>query len=88
MLIIVWQSQFKKDFKTAIKQKHNMEKLAHIISELQLNRPLPPKNKNHKLKGNYSDCWECHIEPDWLLIYQLTTEELILIRTGSHSELF
>ncbi|KKN08028.1 hypothetical protein LCGC14_1060940 [marine sediment metagenome] len=56
-----------------------LEKLAHIINELQHNRALPPKNKNHKLKGNYVDCWECHIEPDWLLIYKLTPEELILV---------
>lgn len=88
MLIIVWQSQFKKDFKAAVKQNKDMDKLARIISELQLNKALPSKNKNHKLNGNYSDCWECHIEPDWLLIYKLTVEELILIRTGSHSELF
>ncbi len=88
MLTIVWQSQFKKDFKNAKKRKKKLGKLANIISELQHNQPLPPKNKNHKLKGNYIDCWECHIEPDWLLIYKLTPEELILVRTGSHSDLF
>ncbi len=88
MLTIVWQSQFKKDFKHATKRKKKLEKLAHIIKELQHNRALPPKNKNHKLKGNYVDYWECHIEPDWLLIYKLTPEELILARTGSHSDLF
>ncbi len=88
MLTIVWQSRFKKDFKNISKRKKKLEKLAQIINELQHNRPLPTKNKNHKLKGNYVDCWECHIEPDWLLIYKLTPEELILIRTGSHSDLF
>ncbi len=88
MVSIVWQSQFKKDFKNAIKQKRNLEKLAHVINELQQGRSLPLKNRNHKLKGNYSECWECHVEPDWLLIYKLTPEELILIRTGSHSDLF
>ncbi len=88
MLSIVWQSQFKKDFKTITKRKKKLEKLAFIINELQHCRSLPPKNKNHKLKGNYVDCWECHIEPDWLLIYKSTPKELILIRTGSHSDLF
>lgn len=88
MRVIVWQSQFKKDFKVAQKRNKKLEKLAHIITELQHGRELSPKNKNHKLKGNYVNCWECHIEPDWLLIYQLTESELILVRTGTHSDLF
>jgi mRNA interferase YafQ len=88
MITIVWQSQFKKDFKIATKRHKKLDKLALIINKLQCNRPLPAKNKSHKLKGNYADCWECHIEPDWLLIYKVTAKELILIRTGSHSDLF
>ncbi len=88
MLSIVWQTQFKKDFKNTQKRGKKLEKLAHIITDLQQSKQLPPKNKNHKLKGNYIDCWECHIEPDWLLIYKLTPTELILVRTGSHSDLF
>lgn len=88
MLGIVTQSQFKKDFKHAKKRGKDLRKLAYIITDLQLGKQLQPKNKNHKLKGNYVDCWECHIEPDWLLIYKITFEELILIRTGSHSDLF
>lgn len=88
MLTIVWESQFKKDFSLATKRGKNLEKLALIIENLQTKTPLPPKNKNHKLKGNYINCWECHIEPDWLLIYKTTNKELILIRTGSHSDLF
>ncbi len=88
MLILVWQSQFKKDFKNAKKRGKKLNKLAHIITELQQGKQLPPKNNNHKLKGNYTACWECHIEPDWLLIYKLLPKELILVRTGSHSDLF
>lgn len=88
MLTLVWQAQFKKDFKSATKRGKKLDKLAKVITELQHERPLPSKYKNHKLKGNYVNCWECHIEPDWLLIYQLTPEELILIRTGTHSDLF
>ena len=88
MLTIVWENQFKKDFSTATKRKKDLNKLAFIINELQHQRSLPPKNRNHKLKGNYAHSWECHIEPDWLLIYEVTKTELILIRTGSHSDLF
>ena len=54
-----------------------------------LNRqPLDKKHRLHKLKGDYKDCWECHIEPDWLLIYKKTDKAIIAERTGSHSELF
>ena len=88
MLTIVWESQFKKDFKLATKRKKNLEKLASIIKDLQHNKPLPPKNKNHKLNGTYAGYLECHIEPDWLLIYKTTSKALILARTGSHSDLF
>lgn len=88
MLTIVWHFQFKKDFKKIVKRKKKLEKLTLIISELQVSNSLPAKNRNHKLKGNYADCWECHIEPDWLLVYKLTHEQLILIRTGSHADLF
>lgn len=85
---VIWLSSFKKDFKLAEKRGKNTEKLSHIINELRSGSTLPPKNRNHKLKGEYTDCWECHIEPDWLLIYQITPQELILVRMGSHSDLF
>ena len=88
MLKIVWKSQFKRDYKNAKKRGKKIDKLAHIIQELYLGRPLPLKNKNHKLVGNYTGCWECHIEGDWLLIYCLSSTTLILVRTGSHSDLF
>jgi len=88
MLVLIWLSQFKKDFKKAEKSKKDLSKLKIIIDTIQNKKSLPNKNKNHKLKGEYLNCWECHIEPDWLLIYQITSKELILIRTGSHSELF
>ena len=88
MLAIIWESQFKRDYQKTKKRGKRMDKLAHIIKELQHSNPLPPKNKNHKLKGNYIRCWECHIEPDWLLIYELSSTELTLVRTGSHSDLF
>ncbi len=88
MLTIIWRLQFKKDFKNVTKRGLKLEKLEHIVGELQRGNALPAKNRNHRLKGNYVNCLECHIEPDWLLIYQINDEELILMRTGSHSDLF
>lgn len=84
----MWESQFKRDFKLITKRKKDLEKLEAILKDLQLSKQLPLKNRNHKLKGNYTGCWECHIEPDWLLIYKITLTSLILIRTGSHADLF
>jgi mRNA interferase YafQ len=88
MLIIVTESRFEKDFKLARKRNKDLQKLELIIKLLARLQPLPARNRNHKLQGNYSGYWECHIEPDWLLIYRTTKKELVLVRTGSHSDLF
>jgi mRNA interferase YafQ len=69
-------------------KKKDLEKLDDLVDLLRNNKPLDKKYKNHKLKGSYKDYWECHIEPDWLLIYKKTTKEIILARTGTHSDLF
>jgi len=87
MIEVVWTTKFKKDFKSSIKQNKDINKLEEIILLLQNNKTLPAKNRNHKLIGKYRGLWECHIEPDWLLIYDLREKELMLIRTGSHSDL-
>lgn len=81
---------FKKDFKLAQKQGLDLNELKEIITLLANGEPLPPKNKDHQLKGNYKGHRECHIEPDWLLIYKIQDDMLILtlVRTGSHSKLF
>ncbi len=81
--------QFKKDYKLAEKQGLDLNKLKEIITLLADGYPLPPKNKDHQLKGNYKGYRECHIEPDWLLIYKIQNDMLILtlVRTGSHSKL-
>lgn len=81
---------FKKDFKLDQKQGLDLNKLKEIIILLANGEPLPPKNKDHQLKGNYKVHRECHIEPDWLLIYKIQDDMLILtlVRTGSHSKLF
>lgn len=82
--------QFKKDYKLAEKQGLDLNKLKEVITLLANGEPLPPKNKDHQLKGNYKGHRECHIEPDWLLIYKVQDDMLILtlVRTGSHSKLF
>ena len=71
-----------------LKRNKDMKKLRDIISLLVKAERLPPKNKDHALKGTLKDCRECHIEPDWLLLYKIEGSELCLVRTGNHSDLF
>ena len=88
MLNIVVTNQFKKDLKRVKKRGKNIDKLEVIVNCLQAGNNLEIRYRNHQLTGNWSSYWECHIEPDWLLIYQRNSTELILIRTGSHSDIF
>ena len=81
-------TQFKKDYKRIKKSCKNIAELRQVINKLANDEDLEPKYRDHALVGNYSGCRECHIEPDWLLIYKNSIIELALIRTGSHSELF
>lgn len=83
-------NKFKKDAKLSIKRGLNQVLLAEVVNTLLEKGVLPPKFKAHKLSGKYKDSWECHIQPDWLLIWdQNETIKLIsLIRTGTHSDLF
>lgn len=88
MRYIDFTSRYTKSLNRCHKRGKKMQKLAAIIDMLQLDIPLPVHNKDHQLKGNYNGCRECHIEPDWLLIYRIDGEALILEDTGSHSDLF
>lgn len=90
MLTIKYESQFRKDYKTIVKRGYDTRLLATVLDILVSEQELPQKYKDHPLKGNYKDFRECHISPDWLLIYQIKQKELILClsRTGSHSDLF
>ena len=88
MLDVRYSSKFKKDFKTCVKRGYKMELLQTAIDTLRIPALLPPKNKDHQLTGNYAGYRECHIEPDWLLIYRQTEDELRIDRTGTHSDLF
>lgn len=81
-------SRYRKGYKRCEKRGKPLEKLFVIIGILQAGQPLPAANKDHTLKGNYTGSRECHIEPDWLLIYRIEGDELILEDTGSHSDLF
>ncbi|MGD8306641.1 MAG: type II toxin-antitoxin system YafQ family toxin [Ignavibacteria bacterium] len=88
MLGLKRTSQFKKDFKKATKQNKNVEHLKEVIAKLSNQEPLETKYQDHPLSGDLKDFRDCHIEPDWVLIYQIKGDELKLIRVGSHSELF
>lgn len=90
MLDRFFSAQFKKDYKRAVKQGLDVDLLLDIVELLAQEVPLEPRHKDHSLGGNYAGFRECHITPDWLLIYKKEKEKLLLVltRTGSHSELF
>ena len=83
-------NQFKKDLRLAAKRGYKIELLTDVIKKLANGEVLDPKYKDHQLSGNFGFYRECHIQPDWLLIYQIDGEQLILLlsRTGTHSDLF
>ena len=89
---IKYTSDFKKNYKKIKKQGKNVEKLKYVVNKLANGIELEEKYKNHMLTDSkhYKNCGECHIEPDWLLVYQYINNELVLVlvTTGSHSELF
>jgi mRNA interferase YafQ len=88
LLQVIYRNHFEKDVALANKRGKNLSKLKAIIELLVDESPLPAKNRDHKLVGNYSGRRECHIEPDWLLIYQIKDGNIIFERTGTHSDLF
>ena len=83
-------TQFRKDLKLAAKQGKDISLLKDIVGRIADGLPLDTKYRDHALTGNFKGCRECHITPDWLLIYEIYEEQLILYltRTGSHSDLF
>ena len=90
MLDIRYSSKFKKDYKTIVKRGYNPQLLEDVLTILSGEQPLPSKYKDHNLSGNYEGHRECHITPDWLLIYKIERNilTLTLTRTGTHSDLF
>jgi mRNA interferase YafQ len=81
-------NQFKKDFKKVQRQRKDVEKLKTIMATLAAQEKLDLRHRDHKLIGEFKERRECHIEPDWLLIYKIESDKIIFERTGSHSDLF
>ena len=90
MFQINYTSKFKKDFKAISRRNYDLQLLKQIIAYLAETGTVPEKYLSHKLKGKYSDCWECHLQADWLLIWIIDEQnnEIWLTRTGTHSDLF
>lgn len=88
MLQPIYKNKFEKDIKRLKKRGKNLMKLRFIINELIAGRILDKRYLDHSLKGEYVDCHECHIEPDWLLVYMIHCPNIIFVRTGTHSDLF
>jgi mRNA interferase YafQ len=84
----VYTTAFKKDFKRLEKRGIDLEKLRRVITLLLAGMPLEDHYRDHPLRGKFSGARDCHIEPDWVLIYAVIENELRLIRTGSHADLF
>jgi len=87
-LEIVWSSQFKRDYKRVKRQGVDISKLEDVIKQLVSGQALAARYRDHPLVGNRKEYRECHIQPDWLLIYRIEGNELQLIETGSHADLF
>ena len=90
MLTIVRSNRFLKDLRLAKKRRLDLSSLEEVVNKLANQEKLDEKYHDHPLSGDYSDFRECHIKPDWLLVYSIDDEELelFLFRTGSHSDLF
>lgn len=90
MLDVRYSTKFKKDYKTIIRRGYNPQLLQDVLEILCNEQSLPSNFKDHNLTGNYEGYRECHITPDWLLIYKIEQEilTLLLTRTGTHSDLF
>lgn len=90
MFNIVSSNRFKKDLKLAIKRGYDIDLLEEVVNKLAKGEALEQKYRDHELSGDFKGLRECHITPDWLLIYQIVDSELILYlsRTGTHSDLF
>ncbi len=88
MLDLRFGAQFKRDRRLCIKRGYDMDLLTAVVNTLRIPAALPPQNRAHGLSGNWAHFQECHITPDWLLIYRVDGNELQLARTGTHADLF
>ena len=83
---VTQRTQFRRDFKRQKRRGRDIEKLIAVVGVLSKEGVLP--RRPHKLSGDWGGVWECHVEPDWLLIYDVSDEEVLLVRTGTHADLF
>ena len=88
MKTLDWTKSYTKDLKRCAKRGYKSEKLEKIVSMLVNEEQLPEKCRPHILSGDWDGYWECHIAPDWLLIWEDTGDSIILVATGTHSDLF
>lgn len=87
---IIYSNRFEKSLKKSYRRGLDIERLREVLRLLENGEKLPPKYKAHKLVGKYSGAWECHIRPDWLLVWEQNDTELILllVETGTHADIF
>ena len=90
MYEIIYTGQFRRSLKLCVRRGLDIQDFKTVLDILQEKGSLPSEYRPHKLRGKYKDCWECHINPDWLMIWQQDDQQLrlILVDTGSHSDLF
>jgi mRNA interferase YafQ len=88
MLTLSTSTQFRRDVRRCAKRGYDIDLLDAVISTLRIPKPLADKNHDHDLSGNFSGWRECHILPDWLLVYKVVGTDLLLDRTGTHADLF
>jgi mRNA interferase YafQ len=85
---VTQRKRFRDDPKIQLRRGRHIEELIAVVELLAADGALPAAYRPHRLTGDWKGVWECHIEPDWLLIYEVTETEVLLIRTGSHADLF
>jgi mRNA interferase YafQ len=86
--VIVTTKAFERDVKRLRKRGKDMERLLTVIEALRLRNPLDPRQRDHALSGDWQGFRDCHVEPDWVLVYRLDDEAVYLTRTGTHSDIF
>jgi mRNA interferase YafQ len=87
-LALLTTTAFEKDLRRVEKQGKDLDKLEEIVVRLQAQQPFPPRCRSHALRGAWAGHRDCHVQPDWVLLYRVTETALILVRTGSHAKLF
>ena len=85
---LITTAQFKKDLKRVSKRGKDIDQLKAVVEKLRAKQPLQPRHRPHRLSGRLARFRECHISPDWLLIWEQRDDALILVRTGTHTDLF